>query len=122
MLTVSFDEYTMSIIQVQSWYNRFKEKREVSVTMIAVKKMILDNRRITIREVADYVGISIVSCQAISTDVLGMNRTKFLNFEQRQRRIHIAQEMLTTLNSKKKLTGDESFVYGYNIETKAQSS
>ena len=52
----------------------------------AVKKMILYNRRITTREVADDVGISFGSCQAIFTDVLGMKRAaakivpKLLNF------------------------------------------
>ena len=39
----------------------------------------------------------------------------------------IAQEILTTFNDepdllKKGITGDESWVYGYDIETKAQSS
>ena len=73
MLTVAFGESTMSRTQVQLWYNRFKEGREdvnddarpgrpsTSTTdenIEAVKKMILDNRRITIREVADDVGIS----------------------------------------------------------------
>ena len=54
--------------------------------------MILNNRRITIREVADDVGISFGSCQAILTDVLDMKRAaakivpKLLNFEQKQRR------------------------------------
>ena len=38
----------------------------------AVKKIILDNRRITIREVADDVGTSFGSSQAILKDVLGM--------------------------------------------------
>ena len=38
----------------------------------AVKKMILDNRRVTIREVADVVGISFCSCQTIFADVLDM--------------------------------------------------
>ena len=33
-----------------------------------VKEMILDNRRITIREIADDVGISFVSSQTIFTD------------------------------------------------------
>ena len=36
--------------------------------------MILGKRRITIREVADDVGISFGSCQAIFADVLGMKR------------------------------------------------
>ena len=73
MLTVAFGESTMSRTQVQLRYNRFKEGREdinddarpgcssTSTTdknIEAVKKMILDNRRITIREIADDVGIS----------------------------------------------------------------
>ena len=51
--------------------------------------MILDNRQITIREVADDVGISFGSCQAILTDVLGMKRAaakivpELLNFQQK---------------------------------------
>ena len=52
--------------------------------------------------------------------------SKLLNFEQKQSLIDIVQEMLTTFNDdpdllKKVITGDESWVYGYNIETKAQS-
>ena len=53
--------------------------------------MILDNCRITIREIADDVDISFGSCHAIITDVLGMKSAaakivpKLLNFEQKQR-------------------------------------
>ena len=67
-----------------------------------VKKMILDNRQNTMREVPEDVGISFGSCQAIFTDALGMKRAaakivpKLLNFEQKQRLMDIAQEMLTT--------------------------
>ena len=58
----------MSITQVQLWYNRFKKDREdfnddarrgrpitptIDEIIEIVKEMILDNRRITIREVAD---------------------------------------------------------------------
>ena len=51
---------------------------------------------------------------------------KLLNFEQKQCHMDIAQEMLTMSNDdpdlfKKVITGDESWVYGYEIETKAQS-
>ena len=87
MLTMAFGESTMSRTQVQLWSNRFKQGREdvndnacsgrssTSTTdenIEAVKKMILDNHRITIREVAEDIGISFGSCQAIFTDVLGM--------------------------------------------------
>ena len=70
----------------------------------AMKKMILDNRQISIREVADDVGISFGSCQAIFTDVLGKKLVatkiipKLLNFEQQQRSMDIAKEMFTTCN------------------------
>ena len=40
----------------------------------AVKTILLDNHRITIREVADHVGMAFCSCEAIFTDVLGMKR------------------------------------------------
>ena len=42
--------------------------------METLKKIILDNYRITIREVADDVGILFGSYQSISTDVSGMKR------------------------------------------------
>ena len=52
---------------------------------------------------------------------------KLIHFEQKHHLINIAQEMLTTFNDypdllKKVITGDESWMYGYDIETKAQSS
>lgn len=65
----------------------------------AIKKMILDSRRITIRKVANDVCISLGLCQIIFVDVLGMKHAtakvllKFLNFEQNQYRMDIAQEL-----------------------------
>ena len=65
MFNMAFGESTMSRTQFQLWYNRFKEGREdvnnnarpgrpststTDETIKAVKKMILDNHRITIRE------------------------------------------------------------------------
>ena len=55
----------------------------------AVTKITLDNRQITIREVADDVGIFFGSCQAIFMDILGMKFAavkiipKWLNFKQK---------------------------------------
>ena len=88
MLTVAFGESTTSRTQVQLWYNQFKEGQEdindfarsdrpststSDKNIEAIKKIIFDNRRIIIREVADDVRISFGSCQAIFTDVLGIN-------------------------------------------------
>ena len=77
MLPVAFSESTMNKTQIQLWYNRFKKDREdvndvarpghpnTSTTdenNEAVKKMIVDNRRISIGEVDDDGGISFSSC------------------------------------------------------------
>ena len=40
----------------------------------AVKKLVMKNRRITIREVAEDVGISVGSCHAIISNILGLKR------------------------------------------------
>ena len=67
--------------------------------------MILNNRRIAIRVVADIVGISFGSCQAIFTDVSGKRSAaakivqKLLIFEQKHRRMDFVQEMWMTLNN-----------------------
>ena len=85
MLTVAFDEAIMSRTQVQLWYNQFEDGwedvnddvrpgRPSKSTNVkndkAVKQMIIDDRRITIREVADDISISLGSCQGIFTDIL----------------------------------------------------
>ena len=64
------------------------------------------------------------------TSCLGMKRTaakiipKCLNFKQTQRRMDIAQENFNDDRDllKKVITGDKSWVYGYDIETEVQSS
>ena len=64
----------------------------------------MENRRITIREVAEDVGISIGLCHAIFSDILGLKRVaakfvaKLLNFDQKTRRMTIAQEILNDVN------------------------
>ena len=111
MLTAPFGESTMSRTQVQLWYNCFKQGLEdvnlnagsgrpsASATdenIEAVNEIILNNRRITIREFADDVGISFSTCQAIFTDVLSMKRAaakivpKLLNLKQTQCRLDIS--------------------------------
>ena len=70
MLSVAFGESTRGRTQVQLWYKQFKEGQEyvndnahlarpstptTDKNTEAVKKMILDNRRVTIREAAGDV-------------------------------------------------------------------
>ncbi|UYV65333.1 hypothetical protein LAZ67_3003977 [Cordylochernes scorpioides] len=97
-----------------------------------VEKMILANRRITVREVAEDLNISIGSCHSIFINDLGMRRVaakfvpKLLNCDQKQHRMNIANEMLDSVRDdpnllQRVITGDEAWVYGYDVETKAQS-
>ncbi|UYV66015.1 hypothetical protein LAZ67_3006192 [Cordylochernes scorpioides] len=98
-----------------------------------VEKMILANRRITVREVAEDLNISIGSCHSIFINDLGMRRVaakfvpKLLNCDQKQHRMNIVNEMLVSVRDdpnllQRVITGDEAWVYGYDVETKAQSS
>src|SRR5215469_16928823 len=93
----------------------------------------MQDRRITVRELADEVGVSIGSVHTILTADLGLRRVsakfvpKLLTMEQKQLRLEIAQDMLDCVESDSNflntvITGDESWVYGYDPETKAQSS
>ncbi|VEN50524.1 unnamed protein product [Callosobruchus maculatus] len=147
MLTLAYGEATLDQSNVYWWYKMFSEGREdvndeeragrpsTSTTdenIDKVKKIVLANRRITVREVAEDLNISIGSCHSILTNNLGMSRVaakfvpKLLNFDQ-SHRVNIAQEMLDSVRDdpnvlQRVITGDESWVYGYDVETKAQSS
>ncbi|UYV83294.1 hypothetical protein LAZ67_23000432 [Cordylochernes scorpioides] len=84
-----------------------------------VEKMILANRRITVREVAEDLNISIGSCHSIFINDLGMRRVaakfvpKLLNCDQKQHRMNIANEMLDSVRDdpnllQRVITGDEA--------------
>ncbi|UYV78911.1 hypothetical protein LAZ67_17000241 [Cordylochernes scorpioides] len=86
-----------------------------------VEKMILANRRITVREVAENLNISIGSCHSIFINDLGMRRVaakfvpKLLNCDQKQHRMNIANEMLDSVRDdpnllQRVITGDEAGV------------
>ena len=92
MLTKAYGESSMSKTRVYKWYKRFQNGREdveddersgrpsTSTTdenVEKVKGMVMNNHRITIREAADDVGISIGSCHEIFSNVLGMKRVAF---------------------------------------------
>ena len=148
MLTVAYGESTLDRSSVFRWYKMFSEGREdgndeecaghptTSTTdenIDKMKKMVLAIRLITIREIAEDLDISIGSCHSIFTNDLGMTRVaakyvpKLLNFDQKQHHINIAQKILDSVRDdpnliQRAITGDESWVYGYDVETKAQSS
>ncbi|UYV71902.1 hypothetical protein LAZ67_9001005 [Cordylochernes scorpioides] len=120
----------MSRKRVFEWYKRFKEGREetannessgrpsTSTTPEKVDKvleLVREDRRITVREVAEEAGISFGSTQSIMKDILGNARkeTASLNLE------------ATTDDPeflKKVITGDETWIYGFDSKTTQQAS
>jgi len=72
--------------------------------------VIRGNHRLTVREVADEVGISVGSCHQIFTEKLQMRRVsgkfvpRLLTDDQKENRVEISQELLVNA------TGDENFL------------
>ena len=89
---------------------------------------------LTIREVAKDVGIAFGTCQKILTEDLQMRRVsvKFcaphlLTAEQKDNRVSICTDLRERAQNDPNfmssvITGDESWVYGYDPETKQMSS
>jgi hypothetical protein len=87
---------------------------------------------LTVREVAEEVSISITVCHKILTENLGMHRIaaifvpRLLTDDQKQNRVDVSQELLDRANDDNFLenimTGDETWVYGHDVETEVQSS
>ncbi|XP_015438036.1 PREDICTED: putative uncharacterized protein FLJ37770 [Dufourea novaeangliae] len=107
MLQKTYGESCMSKTQAYEWYKAFKEGREVVVDLPRsgrpatctndenidkIKKLVLENRRMSLRELAEEVNISLKSVHNIMTDILGMKRVaarlvpKELKFLQKQHR------------------------------------
>jgi [histone H3]-lysine36 N-dimethyltransferase SETMAR len=148
MLQVAFKEQCLSRAVIYLWIKRFKEGREsvkddersgrpvtsvVDLNVSIIRDLILEDNRLTIRELADDVGISYGTCQSILTETLEMRRVaakfvpRLLTDHQREHRMEICAELKQRaeidpnfINSI--ITGDETWLYGYDPETKAQSS
>ena len=138
----------MGITQMKEWYNRFKDGRtsvksdarsgrpstSLNEELVDQRRtLVMQDRRVTVRELAEEVGISTGSVHSISTDDLAMwtvsakSVPKLLTMEQKQLRLEVSQDMLDYANSNPEslnivATGDESWFYGYDPETKVQSS
>jgi Zn finger protein HypA/HybF involved in hydrogenase expression len=96
-----------------------------------VHSLILEDHRLTVREIADKVRISTGSAHSIVTEDLHMCRVvaKFvpkLLLQEQQLRLEVVRDMLECANCdpeflKTVITGEETWVYGHDLETKVQS-
>ena len=136
MLQKYFGESTLSRTQVFEWHKAFGEGREdvenlphasrpsTSVNddnIEKVKKIVLENRHVGIRDVSEAFNISYGSTQHIVVHVLGMKCVaarlvpKDLNFLQNERQVEVAKEMLANVADdptfiKRIITDDETWV------------
>ncbi|CAK9801685.1 Mariner Mos1 transposase [Anthophora quadrimaculata] len=148
MLQKAYGKSCLSKMQTYEWYKTFKGGREgvqdlpragrpsivsTDENIEKIKNMIMDNRRLSVREVAHEVEMSHMSVHNILSEVLGMRRVaarlvpKELNFLQKEHRKAVAEDMISRASSdftfmKRITTGDETWVYEYDMQTSQQSS
>ncbi|GFX85027.1 protein GVQW3 [Trichonephila clavipes] len=148
MLQKAFKDECMGKTQIKEWYGQFKNGRTSvdsdphsgrpltgtsSHNVERVRVTIEQDRRLTVRELEDEIRIPKSIVWRILTENLGMTRVsakfipKLLSDQQKNLRLEIAQDNLEMINSdenflKKIITGEETWVYGYDPETKQQSS
>ncbi|XP_026818412.1 protein GVQW3-like isoform X2 [Rhopalosiphum maidis] len=119
MLLLAYGDETMSHARVFEWFKRFKEGRTT------VESDEREGRPSTSRNEE--------MIQKIRTAIRDMRRVaakfvpKLLSGEQKENRKQIATDLLECSESddfflKSIITGDETWVYGYDPETKVQSS
>lgn len=148
MINKAFKDDSMSDSNIKVWYKRFKDGREsvnseprsgrpstsrTHENVERVRLAIHENRRLTVRELEEDLNISKSSVSEILNEDLNMRRVaakfvpKLLSQDQKEFRTEISRDLLQNANEnpnflKTVITGDESWVYGYDPETKAQSS
>ena len=98
-----------------------------------IRQTINEDRRYTTDEVSEAMGMSWSSCQRILTVDLNMRRVaakfvpRLLTQEQKNTRLILCQDLNNQIESdpnflSKVITGEESWCYGYDPETKQASS
>ena len=148
MIQKVFVDESKGITQIKEWYMRFKNARtsvdsdprsgrpSLTTTPENIEHMRLaieGDRRLTVCELENDLGIPKTTVWEILNKILGMTRvcakfiSKLLTTEQKDLCSDIAQDILEMVSEdenvlKKVITGDESWVYGYDPETKQQSS
>jgi hypothetical protein len=148
MLQEAFGDNAISQSKTFLWYKRFKYERitvnddarsgHPSTTTTPenrakVCKAILADRRQTIHDVCEIVGLSYGTVQCILADNLNMRCIsarfvpRLLSDDQRAHRVSVCREFKQQARDDPKfisniIIGDETWVYGYDHETKQQSS
>jgi len=148
MIQKGFGDQSLSRTQVFQWHTRFKTchisvdddehtGRPISCTtpetVARIQELIRQDRPRTIRDIAEEVEVGYGTCQRVLTEELCMHRVaakfvpRILTADQKQQRVNVCTELRQLASDdemflSRVITGDESWVYGYDPETKRQSS
>jgi len=146
-LTADYGDATLSRTMGFKWHKAFKEVREnveddprsgrpISSTndqnVEVVRAVMAQDRRLSVRMIAEETGLDKNAVHRILTDHLHMRKiwaklvSKNLSVEQKANRLEICQYLLGRPKIEpnfldKVITGDESWVFDYDSETKWQS-
>lgn len=147
-LSTVYGDASPSIATVKRWYNEFRNGRisvfdearpgrpnEVTTeeNINKVRDMLMNDRRLKLREVAEVCGLSLERVQNIVHKHLGMRKLsarwvpRLLTEENKQNRVATSKECLALLKHNPKdffmryVTVDETWIHHYTPETKQQS-
>jgi len=144
MIQQGFGDQSLSRTQVFRWHARFKAGRTsvdddehtgrptsctTPETVARIQEIIRQDRRRTIRDIAGEMDVGYGTCQRVLTEELGMQRVaakfvlRILTADQLHQRVSVCTELrqLATDDEtflSRVITGDESWVCGYDPETK----
>ena len=142
-----YGDDTMSRTCLFEWHRRFKERREeveddyrsgrsstsrTDENVASLKQKVRSDRRLTVRMIADELGMNSEWVWRIITEDLGMRKTcakivlRLLNEGQKERRVQVCQDILDQIKTepnllKRVVTGNESWIFEYDPLTKRQS-
>ena len=115
MIQQGFRDQSLSRAQVFQWHARFKTGRTsvdddertgrpttsctTPETVARIQELIRQDRRLTIRDIADEVEVDYRTCQRVLTEELGMHRVaakfvpRILTADQKQQRVNVCTEL-----------------------------
>jgi len=137
----------MSRTRLFEWHRRFKEGREeveddqrsvkpstsrTQENVQHVREKVQSDRRLTIGMIADELDMNSERVRRIIIEDLGMRKIcakmvpRLLNERQKVRRVQVCRDILEQLETepnllKRVVTGDESWIFDYDLLTKRQS-